>query len=503
MALSEIPGTWKPFVSKATAFLEKTQGHALQGINPGGYYQAVWCRDASYILRDWFLTGNIDGILLQLSQIWSHQITPGREKIVYGRGSPEMNFSAEVADANMEKEFEGALPTTIYQVGFSEAYGKNPDIDSTALMISTTAWVLGNWSLRYGGKGKDASTVGDSQKKVVASQDSADFVSDLLGKIGVTDPLKVTQYTVPRMIKAVDYLSKRDIDGDGLLEQKHNEDWMDTALRAGKIVYSQACWITALNDLSILLSNIGEDNEAKRITQLKEKAKNAVDEKLWSQKDGCYLNMQETHDSAGRVEGKYSGTFTEDSSFYLVAMTANTEQNVLRMLQREALASQEPPKQLETRLQHRASSTLEAIKSRMWKGKWPLVTEGFLKETGPWILKPYEYHNQTCWPWIAAVEMLARARFDRIEECHSMLSAFTSQEGSPEVSAFYEWIDPNTNQGHGSFPFRTGISTIRVVVTGVLLKIMKEYSSAASSATSLQEFTQNIGKEISAGQSAA
>ena len=233
MASSEIPGTWKPFVSKATAFLEKTQEHALQGISPGGYYQAVWCRDASYILRDWFLTGNIDGILLQLAQIWSHQITPGREKVVYGRGSPEMNFSAEVADANMEKKFEGALPTTIYQVGFSEAYGKNPDIDSTALMISTTSWALGNWSLRYGG-GKDASAAGDTQEKVVASQNSADFVSGLLAKIGVTDPLKVTKYVVPRMIKAVDYLSKRDIDGDGLLEQKHNEDWMDTALRARK-----------------------------------------------------------------------------------------------------------------------------------------------------------------------------------------------------------------------------------------------------------------------------
>ena len=314
LASSEIPGTWKPFVSKATAFLEKTQEHALQGISPGGYYQAVWCRDASYILRDWFLTGNIDGILLQLAQIWSHQITPGREKVVYGRGSPEMNFSAEVADANMEKEFEGALPTTIYQVGFSEAYGKNPDIDSTALMISTTSWVLGNWSLRYGG-GKDASAAGDTREKVVASQNSADFVSGLLAKIGVTDPLKVTKYVVPRMIKAVDYLSKRDIDGDGLLEQKHNEDWMDTALRAGKIVYSQACWIMALNDLSVLLSNIGQDDDAKRIRQLKEKAKEAVDEKLWSQKDGCYLNKQETRDGGG--EGKYSETFTEDSSFYL------------------------------------------------------------------------------------------------------------------------------------------------------------------------------------------
>ena len=91
----------------------------------------------------------------------------------------------------------------------------------------------------------------------------------------------------------------------------------------------------ALNDLSVLLSNIGQDDDAKRIRQLKEKAKEAVDEKLWSQKDGCYLNKQETHDGGG--EGKYSETFTEDSSFYLAAMTADTQQNILRMLAKGSL----------------------------------------------------------------------------------------------------------------------------------------------------------------------
>jgi glycogen debranching enzyme len=274
------------------------------------------------------------------------------------------------------------------------------------------------------------------------------------------------------MIKAVDYLSKRDTDGDGLLEQSQNEDWMDTALRAGKIVYSQACWILALNDLSVLLSNMGQTSEAERMRRMRDHAVESVEQKMWSQEQGCYVNLQEVHDGAG----DHVDTLTEDSAFYLVAMTADTEQNGLRVLQREALANQEPPKTLDSKLQHRAASALESIKSRMWKSNWPLVTDGFLKETGPWVLKPYEYHNQTCWPWIASVEMLARARFDRIEECDTMLSSFTSQEGSPEIHAFYEWIDPNTNQGHGAFPFRTGISTIRVIIAGLLFKISSEYS---------------------------
>ena len=44
----------------------------------------------------------------------------------------------------------------------------------------------------------------------------------------MTDPSKVAEFVIPRMLKAVEYLSGRDIDNDGLLEQNHNEDWMDT-----------------------------------------------------------------------------------------------------------------------------------------------------------------------------------------------------------------------------------------------------------------------------------
>src|SRR5918911_666565 len=152
----------------------KTEEHALQGVNPGGYYQAIWCRDASYILRDWALSGNITAALQQLYLIWSHQIQPGREKLVYGRGSPEMKFLSEEAKEDKQKDFAGALPTTIYQAGFSEIYGQDPDIDSTALMISTTAWIL-NKSLKSGDSLSDRSPI----VSTTASENSADYVSSL------------------------------------------------------------------------------------------------------------------------------------------------------------------------------------------------------------------------------------------------------------------------------------------------------------------------------------
>jgi hypothetical protein len=207
---------WKSFVPKAKRFVEKTGEHVLQGINPGGVYQAIWCRDASYILRDWFMSGNIDGALQQIFQIWSHQIIPNREKIVFGRGSPDMKFLAEVAEEEKEKAFAGALPTTIYQADFSEVYGQNPDIDSTALMISTTSWILSRSSLKDQEKNSVAGN--DNSEPTMASEHSSNYISSLLSKIGITNPSKVTEFVVPCMLNAVEYLRKRDIDEDGLLE---------------------------------------------------------------------------------------------------------------------------------------------------------------------------------------------------------------------------------------------------------------------------------------------
>src|SRR6187200_1070724 len=170
---------WISFIDNANRFLQKTQEHVLQGINPGGIYQAIWCRDAAYILKDWFLSGNIGGVMQQIYQIWSHQIEPKREKLVYGRGSPEMKFLSEVAKEDKEKEFQGALPTTIYQVGFSEVYGQNPDIDSTALMISTSSWVLAGCLKNRQQSLSETSSESDGGT-TIASEHSSDYISALL-----------------------------------------------------------------------------------------------------------------------------------------------------------------------------------------------------------------------------------------------------------------------------------------------------------------------------------
>ena len=472
--------SWKSFVVNANTFLQKTNEHVLQGLNPGGIYQAIWCRDASYILKDWFLSGNIDGVMQQIYQIWSHQISPGKEKIVYGRGAPKMKFSAEVANADKEKEFEGSLPTTIYQAGFSEIYGQNPDIDSTALIISTTSWILVRVL-----KNHDSSSSSSETSSVVASEHSSDYVSALLSKAGITDPQKVAEFVVPRMLRAVERLNSRDIDNDGLLEQSHNEDWMDTAVRAGKIVYSQACWLLALNDLCSLLSELDRSEEADRLKHLIDKTIHGVEEKLWSEQDGCYLDIQQSNHS-----GEPYRILTQDVSFYLNAISQNTANDSLGVHHhsrnhqiaknhKQVQERQESVLPVHLSLHKRAISTLDAIRNRSWKEKWPLVTETELKRTGPWILKPYQYHNHTFWPWTTGIEMLARSRFNKVEGCNILLSKLASNDGHPHLHAFYEWVNPITDEGSGAYPFRTGITTIRIALADILEKIKMEQSSSS------------------------
>ncbi len=186
----------------------------------------------------------------------------------------------------------------------------------------------------------------------------------LLSKVGITNPQKVAEFTVPRMLKAVEYLSNRDTDNDGLLEQSHNEDWMDTVLRAGKIVFSQACWILALSNLSSLLSQLRRDDESDKIVGLADKAMKAVDKKLWSEEEGCYLDIQETH----HIGGPYR-TLTQDVSLYLVAITENTTNDSLKGTRKQNGGEEAEAKILNQNLSSRANRTLDAIRTRAWKEK--------------------------------------------------------------------------------------------------------------------------------------
>ncbi len=464
----------KIFVERLNKFIDFTQTEVDKGVNPGGHYKAVWTRDAAFILKDQFLSGHFKVVLQQILLIWSNQIiatektsisllycTLKKKPLLYGRGSPEMGFNPIIADDNITNRFDGALPTTLYyEKGFCEVYGQNPDIDSIALMISTTSWILSKLFDLEDNPSKAEPVITVSLNERMDNKRENEIIP--FSKFSLND---IINFLLPRMLKAVIYLQNRDIDNDGLLEQKHNEDWMDTILRIGKVVYSQACWILALKNFSILLKKIGNKKESKRLEEMTSRAILAVEDKMWSPKDGCYIDLLDA--DLHLDEKMHNRLVTQDISLYLVALTEG-ENNDASYKHVGSLNIKEYSKlenytgNINLDMYQRGLSTLEVLKKRAWKNNLPLVTETEITKTGPWLLKTNEYHNHTCWPWITGIEMLARTRFGKIDDCSFLLSKFVSIEGGVHSNMLCEWVNPLTFQGNGAYPFRTGISSIRI-----------------------------------------
>lgn len=430
-------------------FLSVTEKYTSQNTEPGDYYKAVWCRDAAYILKDQFLSGHSSVVLDQLKNIWNKQIGTNSTKLIYGRGSPKTSFTPLNAESDVTGNFYGALPTTIFD-NFSEIYALNPDIDSTALMIYVSTWILTNM--------------------IRNSVDKSEKVSATVTEL--------TEYLIPFLYRGIEYLTSRDEDNDGLLEQDHNEDWMDTVLRDGKVVYSQACWLMALTSFANLLFVRGKEDEAQRLRHMASELVDSIENNMWSEEAKCYVGL-----NSDKLQGNDSeGILYQDIVFYAFAMTEMLPHIVPNFsnIRQFDMDPKHKNKSLvddkkALKIKERLILSLGSLKNRIWLQDIPLVTERPLLKTGPWILQSNEYHNYTHWPWITAVELLTRFRFGQTDECNLLLSNLFNRNGKNKKSdhdnIFYEWLNPTTKTGGGAYPFRTGISAYRVTSFEMMSKV--------------------------------
>ena len=99
-------------------------------------------------------------------------------------------------------------------------------------MIHVTSWILRK-SIEIHEQNNNADQANLPIKVFLKPRDIN--VTDIKSPFFDNSLSELSFFLIPRMLKAVKYLQSRDIDGDGLLEQKHNEDWMDTLLRTGNV----------------------------------------------------------------------------------------------------------------------------------------------------------------------------------------------------------------------------------------------------------------------------
>src|ERR687887_2555902 len=75
--------------------------------------------------------------------------------------------------------------------------------------------------------------------------------------------------------------------------------------------------------ISSLLSRFGRSQEVDNLTHFADKTIHGVEQKLWSEQDGCYIDIQESHHSDPyRI-------LTQDVLFYLIAISQNTANDSL------------------------------------------------------------------------------------------------------------------------------------------------------------------------------
>jgi len=65
--------------------------------------------------------------------------------------------------------------------------------------------------------------------------------------------------------------------------------------------------------------------------------------------------------------------------------------------------------------------------------------------------------------------MMARNRLGKIDDFNYLLSLFISDNGV-NSNMLHEWVNPLTFEGNGAYPFRTGISAIRIAISEFLIK---------------------------------
>jgi glycogen debranching enzyme len=236
---------------------------------------------------------------------------------------------------------------------------------------------------------------------------------------------------IPCLRDAIAYLEKRDIDGDSLLEQGPNEDWMDSMLRSGKIVYSQAAYLQSLQGWCLVLHKIGHAEEAERANQIARKVIRQVDHKLWRSDLSSYADMLVQDDYEAHNQSPF---LTQDVSFFLML------ENVREICDTT-----------------KANSSLDSLKKKLWTDLGPMCIQPPSKKTGPIKLGPNKYQNGGFWPWITSLEITARISYGRLDEGKLLL------EKTLPYSAL-EWIDPYNTLSSGSYPFRTSIAAVRTAL---------------------------------------
>jgi glycogen debranching enzyme len=382
------PRTLPPFwTERALETIERNvrihRSHTI--VQPSPTYEGLWARDTMIIVQGLLAASRVE-LAGSLLRAWSaYSIRPSDDPSSYlllnKHRAPWTEAEISRPEPSWLEENRGGLPTCIY-VGRDdypddtrEIYSCHPDPDSTAWwLVGCAAYV------RAGGR--------------------ENFAGEL------HDELQA----------ALDYLVRRDSDGDLLVEQCPNEDWADHMRRHGKVTYTEAVWYGAVRAAETL--GLRGPNPAG--------VRAAIRHTLFTRHG--VLDWQCPESRSTRV--------AQDSALLVLFDLVDPGESAWLLRRLERLAAP---------YGHRVvAPTFRS--TRM----------------GPYHFKRGEYQNGGIWTWLTGWEAQARARLGDVGGAiHLVDTCFC-----PGCHKIYEWIDPQ--RGHRYNPdFATGAGSILSAIAAI------------------------------------
>ncbi len=373
---------FKPNLSLESYFIAKKYLNNLISIDfsPGGYYREIWIRDSFFIGDFLICEGDSSTSLKLIDLIYRNQIN-SCSFVLYGKGSPHTNFKVKRAKKEL-KDFIGGFPTYIGQA--LEVYGRYPDIDSTCYSIALLSR----------------------------------FVEEFKSK-------RVAERYWKNVETSLKYLDSRDIDGDGLPEQFHNEDWGDTLMRCGKVSYTIGSYLLALKSALRIAEFLGLTKKIEELSHRFSDAKKQAIRYLW--RDDHFVDYVD-------LSGKIVDRPSQDSILLLLCGIDKS----------------------------RASKHLKYLTKKLsFKGHIMNITG--VKKTAPLYVPRFIYQNSAIWPWLTGLTIRALNVYGFKLKARKLLERIFPY-------MFFEWFSPLFTRLSGSYPFKTGASSILSIAKFFLTK---------------------------------
>ena len=130
---------------------------------------------------------------------------------------------------------------------------------------------------------------------------------------------RLKESLIKTLEKGVDYLLRRDINKDGLLEQALNEDWAIGACREGSITYSNIIFYLAIEYLYDIFLSVGNKEYIDKLEKKLTEASDAILDKLWI-RDYLVNGMDKF--------GKYDLTYSLDTIYITQSLILKKDEKI-------------------------------------------------------------------------------------------------------------------------------------------------------------------------------